>query len=430
MKQALRIAFGFLMLWATVLHAEVRIEITEGVDSGRPIGVVPFQWSGTGPVPEDIGGIVAADLRNSGKFNPLATARLPQQPGSVGEVQPALWSAVGIDAVVVGQLTANPDGSYTIAYQLVDTVGAPGTVLAQNSYKVDKKWLRYAAHTASDEVFEKLTGIKGAFRTRIAYVVKTNGGEFPHELRVSDYDGYNTFVVHRSPQPLMSPAWSPDGSKLAYVTFESGRSALVVQTLSNGAIRQIASFPQHNGAPAFSPDGSKLAFALSKTGTLNLYVMDLNSGQIRQVTNDRSSNTEPSWFPDSQNLAYTSGQSGRPQVYKININGGSAQRLTWEGAQNQNADVSADGKLMVMVSTNSGQQHITKQDLETGGVMNLTSTFLDETPSLAPNGTMVIYSSSQGMGSVLNLVSTDGRFKARLPATDGQVKFPAWSPYL
>ena len=268
MKQALRVALSFLMLWAAVLHAEVRIEITQGVDSARPIGVAPFKWAGPGAAPEDIGGIVAADLRNSGKFNPLDRSRLPQQPGSAQEVQPAAWTALGIDAVVVGQVTPNGDGSYTVAYQLVDTSGAPGTVLAQNSYKVNKQWLRYAGHTASDEVFEKLTGIKGAFRTRIAYVVQTNGGQFPYELRVSDYDGYNQFVVHRSPQPLMSPAWSPDGSKLAYVTFESGRSALVIQTLANGAVRQVASFPRHNGAPAFSPDGSKLAFALSKTARL------------------------------------------------------------------------------------------------------------------------------------------------------------------
>ncbi|MEG1309035.1 MAG: Tol-Pal system beta propeller repeat protein TolB, partial [Citrobacter sp.] len=344
MKQALRVAFGFLMLWAAVLHAEVRIEITQGVDSARPIGVVPFQWAGPGAAPEDIGGIVGADLRNSGKFNPLDRSRLPQQPGTAAEVQPAAWSALGIDAVVVGKVTPNPDGSYSVAYQLVDTGGAPGTVLAQNTYKVNKQWLRYAGHTASDEVFEKLTGIKGAFRTRIAYVVQTNGGQFPYELRVSDYDGYNQFVVHRSPQPLMSPAWSPDGSKLAYVTFESGRSALVIQTLSNGAVRQVASFPRHNGAPAFSPDGSKLAFALSKTGSLNLYVMDIGSGQIRQVTDGRSNNTEPTWFPDSQNLAFTSDQAGRPQVYKVNVNGGAPQRITWEGSQNQDADVSSDGK--------------------------------------------------------------------------------------
>ncbi|OSN11927.1 translocation protein TolB [Lonsdalea iberica] len=429
MKQAFKVALGFLMLWAAVLHAEVRIEITQGVDSARPIGVVPFKWSGPGAAPEEIAGIVGADLRNSGKFNPIDPSRMPQQPGSVAEVTPAAWTALGIDAVVIGQVQPSADG-YVISYQLVDTSGNAGSVLAQNQFKVTKQWLRYAAHTASDEVFEKLTGIKGAFRTRIAYVVQTNGGQYPYELRVADYDGYNQLPVHRSPQPLMSPAWSADGSKLAYVTFESGRSALVVQTLANGAIKQVASFPRHNGAPSFSPDGSKLAFALSKSGSLNLYVMNLGSGQITQITDGRSNNTEPTWFPDSQTLAYTSDQAGRPQVYKINVNGGAPQRLTWEGAQNQDADVSSDGKFLVMVSSNSGVQHIAKQDLVTGAVQVLTDTFLDETPSVAPNGTMVIYSSKQGMGSVLQLVSTDGRFKARLPATDGQVKFPAWSPYL
>ncbi|AHF73216.1 tolB protein precursor periplasmic protein involved in the tonb-independent uptake of group A colicins [Candidatus Sodalis pierantonius str. SOPE] len=430
MKQAFRVALGLLVLWASVLHAEVRILITQGVDSARPIGVVPFKWAGPGAAPEDIGGIVAADLRNSGKFNPLDTSRLSQQPATAAEVTPAAWTALGIDAVVVGQVQPSADGSYMVSYQLVDTSGNPGAILAQNQFKAPRKWLRWSAHTVSDETFEKLTGIKGAFRTRIAYVVQTNGGQFPYELRVADYDGYNQTPVHRSPQPLMSPAWSPDGSKLAYVTFESGRSALVIQTLDSGAVRQVASFSQHNGAPAFSPDGSKLAFALSKTGSLNLYVMDLGSGQIRQVTDGRSNNTEPTWFPDSQTLAYTSDQGGRPQVYKININGGTPQRLSWEGSQNQDADVSSDGKFLVMVSSNNGAQHIAKLDLATGAVQVLTDTFLDETPSVAPNGTMVIYSASQGLGSVLQLVSTDGRFKARLPATDGQVKFPAWSPYL
>ncbi|AIU72154.1 MAG: Tol-Pal system beta propeller repeat protein TolB [Enterobacterales bacterium] len=430
MKQAFRVAMGLLILWASVLHAEVRIVITQGVDTARPIGVVPFKWMGPGSAPEDIGGIVAADLRNSGKFNPIDTNRMPQQPTTVAEVTPAAWTALGIDAVVVGQVQPSADGGYMVSYQMVDTSGNPGSVLSQNQYKVTKQWLRYAAHTSSDEVFEKLTGIKGAFRTRIAYVVQTNGGQFPYELRVADYDGYNQFVVHRSPQPLMSPAWSPDGSKLAYVTFESGKSALVIQTLSNGAIRQVASFPRHNGAPSFSPDGSKLAFALSKTGSLNLYVMDLGSGSIRQVTDGRSNNTEPSWFPDSQTLAFTSDQGGRPQIYKVNINGGAPERLTWEGSQNQDGDVSSDGKFLVMVGTSGGSQHITKLDLGSNANQVLTSTFLDETPSIAPNGTMVIYSSTQGLGSVLQLVSTDGRFKARLPATDGQVKFPAWSPYL
>ncbi len=431
MKQAFRISLGFfIFLWAALTQAEVRIEITQGINSARPIGVIPFQWSGSGSAPDDAGAIVAADLRNSGKFNPLDNSRLPEQPANAQQVHPAAWTALGIDAVVTGQVQSTPDGSYQISYQLVDTAGSPGTILAQNSFKVTKQWFRYAVHSASDEVFQKLTGIKGAFRTRIAYIVQKNGGQYPYELQVSDYDGYNKFLVHRSPEPLMSPAWSPDGSKLAYVTFESGRSALVVQTLSNGETRQIASFPRHNGAPAFSPDGSKLAFALSKSGSLNLYVMDLSSGAIRQLTNGRYNNTEPTWFPDNQTLAYTSDQAGRPQIFKIDINNGATQRLTWEGAQNQDPDVAADGKSMVMVSSANGSQHIARQDLESGAVQILTNSYLDETPSMAPNGTMVIYSSTQGYGSILQLVSTDGRFKARLPATDGQVKSPAWSPYL
>lgn len=427
MKYAFKIAVGIFLLWASMLQAEVRIVITQGVDSAQPIGVVPFKWTGQGAAPEQIEQIVASDLRNSGKFNP--SSRMPQSPASVAEVTPAAWTGMGIDAIVIGQVQPSADGGYLVSYQLVDTSGATASVLAQNQYKVSKQWLRYAAHTASDEVFEKLTGIKGAFRTSIAYIVKNSSKKYTNELRVADYDGYNQFVVHRSTEPLMSPAWSPDGSKLAYVTFESGRSALVVQTLSNGKVQKIASFPRHNGAPAFSPDGSKLAFALSKDGNLNLYVMTLANGSMTQITRGRSNNTEPSWFPDSRTLAYTSDQAGRPQVYKIDINGGTPQRLTWEGSQNQDVDVSADGKFMIMVSTIDGKQRLAKQDLDNGSVQVLTNTFLDETPSLAPNGTMIIYSATQGLGNVLQLVSTDGRFKASIPATDGQVKFPAWSPY-
>ncbi|WP_127959617.1 Tol-Pal system beta propeller repeat protein TolB [Serratia microhaemolytica] len=430
MKRLSQILLTLLVCCAFVVQAQVRIEITQGVDSARPIAVVPFKWLGSSKVPEEIGAVIAADLRNSGKFNPIDVARMPQQPGSVSELTPAAWAALGIDAVVVGQIQPDADNGYLVSYQLVDTAAAPGTILAQNQYKVTKQWLRYAAHTASDEVFEKLTAIKGAFRTRIAYVVHTNTGKLPYELRVADYDGYNQFVVHRSPEPLMSPAWSHDGSKLAYVTFESGRSVLVVKTLANGNVQQVAAFPRHNGAPAFSPDGTRLAFALSKSGSLNLYVMDLQSRQISQITRGRNNNTEPVWTPDSQSLIYTSDLGGRPQIYKISASGGIPQRLTWEGAQNQNADISADGKFLVMVSSNQGKQHLVKQDLTSGSVQQLTDTFLDETPSIAPNGTMVIYSSTQGLGSVLQLVSSDGRFKARLPATDGQVKFPAWSPYL
>ncbi|MGP1924545.1 MAG: Tol-Pal system beta propeller repeat protein TolB [Arsenophonus sp. NEOnobi-MAG3] len=430
MKQAFKLLLGFLILWAVSVQGEIRIEIIQGINTAPPIAIVPFKWTGTGTLPDDLGRIVAADLHNSGKFNPIDPSHMLQQPTTASEVTPNVWTALGINLVVVGQIQPAADGQYIINYQLVDVMNSPGVVLMQNQLKVAAKWLRYAAHTISDEVFIKLTGIKGAFRTRIAYVLKTNNEKFPYELRVSDYDGYNQFTVHRSTEPLMSPAWSADGEKLAYVTFKNSSSALVIQTLATGEVRQITSFPRHNGAPTFSPDGSKLAFALSKSGSLNLYVMDLVTGQTRQITDARSNNTEPSWMPDSQTLIYTSDQAGRPQIYKLNINANEPERITWDGNQNQDPSVSHDGKFMVMVNSSNGKQHIAKQDLVTGNVEYLTDTFLDETPSIAPNGTMVIYSASQGLATILHLVSTDGRFKARLPATDGRVKFPAWSPYL
>lgn len=415
--------FVTLVLMTNVAKAdEVRIVIDQGVDSARPIAVVPFKSNGS--VPENIAEIVAADLRNSGKFNPIPVNRMPQQPGSASEVTPDAWASLGIDAVVVGQVTVM-GGDYNIAYQLVDTIGAsgtPGAVLAQNSITVSGKWLRYGAHTVSDEVFEKLTAIKGAFRTRIAYVVQKNNSSY--EVRVADYDGYNQFIVNRSNQPIMSPAWSADGKKLAYVSFENRKSQLVIQDLGSSARRVAAAFDGHNGAPAFSPDGSRLAFSSNKDGVLNIYVINLGSGQISQLTSGAGNNTEPSWTPDGR-ILFTSDRSGSPQVYVMSASGGGAS-LIGSGGRSYSGQMTADGKTLVMISGDS----IVKRDMASGSTEVLSSTFLDESPSISPNGIMIIYSSTQGLGKVLQLVSADGRFKARLPGSDGQVKFPAWSPYL
>ena len=411
----------FVVAGHVVADDEVRIVIDEGVDGARPIAVVPF----AGSAPENIGKIIADDLRNSGKFNPISEARMPQKPTSASEVNPEAWTALGIDAVVVGQVTSTGSG-YNISYQLVDTVGAsgtPGTVLVQNSYTVTDKWLRYGAHTVSDEVFEKLTGIRGAFRTRIAYVVQKNGGSQPYEVRVADYDGDNQFIVNRSSQPIMSPAWSPDGKRLAYVSFENKKSQLVVQDLGSGARKVVASFPGHNGAPAFSPDGSRLAFASSQDGTLNIYVMSANGGAVTQLTRGSGNNTEPSWSPDGNSILFTSDRSGSPQVYLMSASGGSASPIGGRGS----AQISGDGKMLVMIN---GNNNVVKQDLSTGASEILSTSFLGESPSISPNGIMIIYSSTQGLGKVLQLVSADGRFKASLPGSNGQVKFPAWSPYL
>lgn len=417
--------FAVLFVVISTAHAddEVRIVIDEGVEGSRPIAVVPFKTNGS--VPADIAEIISADLRNSGKFNPLPVSQMPQQPGSASEVTPDAWSALGIDAIVVGQVSAAGAG-YNIAYQLVDTVGASGNagaVLAQNSITVQPKWIRWGAHQVSDEVFEKMTAIKGAFRTRIAYVVQKNGGSKPYEVRVADYDGFNQFVVTRSSQPLMSPAWSPDGQRLAYVSFENKKSQLVVHNLGSGQRKVVASFPGHNGAPAFSPDGSRLAFANSQDGQLNIYVMNSNGGQPTQLTRGAGNNTEPSWTPDGR-ILFTSDRNGSPQVYSMSASGGGVSLVG--GGRSYSGQMSSDGKSMVMISGDN----VVKYDSATGSSQVLSSTFLDESPSISPNGIMIIYSSTQGLGKVLQLVSADGRFKARLPGSDGQVKFPAWSPYL
>ena len=411
----------FTIVNIAVAEDEVRIVIDEGVDGARPIAVVPF----AGAAPENIAEIIAADLRNSGKFNPLPESRMPQKPTSAAEVNPEVWTALGIDAIVVGQITSTGNG-YNISYQLIDTVGATGTagaVLMQNSYTVTDKWLRYGAHTVSDEVFEKLTGIRGAFRTRIAYVVQKNGGSQPYEVRVADYDGYNQFIVNRSSQPIMSPAWSPDGKRLAYVSFENRKSQLVVQDLSSGSRRVVASYPGHNGAPAFSPDGSKLAFASSQDGYLNIYIMSSNGGAPYQLTRGAGNNTEPSWSPDGSSILFTSDRGGSPQVYRMDASGGNVSLIGGRGS----AQVSGDGKTLVMIN---GNNNVVKQDIATGLNEVLSTSFLGESQSISPNGIMIIYSSTQGLGKVLQLVSADGRFKASLPGSSGQVKFPAWSPYL
>ncbi|MCT8785971.1 Tol-Pal system beta propeller repeat protein TolB [Glaesserella parasuis] len=401
-------------------ESDVRISIDQGVSMAQPIAVIPFK--AIGGVPDDVAQIIADDLRNSGKFTPLDRASLPAQPSSAAEVNPEQWTNIGIDNVIVGQVSA-VGGGYNIAYQLVDTLGtsgAAGNVIAQGSFNVPVAQMRLGAHTVSDQVFEKLTQIRGAFRTKIAYVVQR--GVSSYELRVSDYDGFNAFTIVKSKEPLMSPEWSPDGSKLAYVTFENKKSQVVVHDIRSGARKVIGSLRGHNGAPSFSPDGSRVAFASNQDGVLNIYVTGVGGGSPRQLTSNAGNNTEPSWSPDGGYILFTSDRGGLPQVYQMSSSGGGASLIGGSGS----GKISADGKNLIMVSGD----RIVRRDLVSGSTEAISSTFLDESPSISPNGTMVIYSSTKGVSKVLQLVSADGRFKANLPGAGGQYKFPAWSPYL
>jgi len=409
--------------------AALRIEITGGVEEAVPIAVVPFGWDGAGTAPFDVGRMVSEDLARSGRFKPLPTDQMLGQPVTGRDVDFGDWRMLGVEVVVVGQLLQSGDDEYTVQYQVFDVFR--GKQLLAYWHRVSANKLREASHLVADRIYEELTGIRGIFSTRIAYV--TVDGEPPSQrfrLVVADADGENARILVESDEPLMSPAWSPDGRKLAYVSFEKQQSEIYVQSLRSGARTRVSSRAGVNGAPAWSPDGRKLALTLSKTnGNLDIYTLDLDSQVLKRLTERGSIDTEPAWSRNGKEIYFTSDRAGQPQIYKIAAGGGKVSRISFEGTYNARPRPDPAGEQIAVVHNDRGNYRIAMIEPERGFTQILTKGSLDESPSFAPNGETLIYATRDGRKGVLASVTVDGRIHQRISSVEGDVREPAWSPF-
>jgi TolB protein len=425
------LAFLLLPFAATAQQQGLEIDIIGGNASALPITVVPMPYQGSGTPPEtDVAKVVRDDLARSGVFRTLPEAQIVERPTRGGEINYPTWKQLRQDYIVVGRMLDGGDGGYRIEYELFDV--ARGERLLGQAITARANATRDAAHQIADAIYEKITGVRGAFWTRVAYVTASGRGkDMRYALNVADADGWNPQVVVRSAEPLLSPAWSPDGRRLAYVSFERGNSAIYVQDISSGARELVSSFRGINGAPSFSPDGRRLAMSLSRSGNPEIYVMDLGSKQLTQLTNHFGIDTEPTWSADGSRIYFTSDRGGRPQIYQVASTGGSAARVTFQGNYNATASVSYDDKKIAVAQGAGNTYRIALMDSSLGSPRwsTLSTGSLDESPSFAPNAGMLLYAAREGGRGVLYAVSADGRVRQRLVLADGDVREPAWSPY-
>jgi TolB protein len=425
-------------------HAVLDLQLTQGIRSAIPIAIVPFAGQSDPQSPDNVSSVISADLQNSGRFSVMSKSDIKQTPSSAADVDFSYWQNLNQSNLVVGSVQSAGSGRYRITFQLLNayhnkgaagkTSSAPAwqsAVLLSNTFTVDASQLRSVAHHISDLIYENLTGDKGVFSTKIAYVVAqpAPGGRGQYALEMSDMDGYNPKPLLKSNQPIMSPVWSPNGQRIAYVSFEGGDPIIYLQDVSSGSRQVISKFSGLNSAPAFSPDGQRLALVLTRTGYPKIFTMGIGGSQLKQITDGNSIDTEPFWSADGS-LYFTSSRGGAPQIYKTSANGGgSAQRVTFQSKYNASASLSPDGKMLAVLSGGNNQYNIAIQDVASGRYTLLTQSGNDQSPSMAPNGKMILYATQVGGRGVLGMISTDGKVKITLPARGGDVREPAWGPF-
>jgi TolB protein len=413
----------------SVSAQSLNVDIVGGVKTATPIVVVPFAQQGGSPLTTDVADVMRNDFNRSGKFRSLAKSDIVETPSQGSEIKFATWRLLKQDYIVVGHISDGGGGMLNVGYELWDV--NKQQQLDGGTFTKPVGDLRNVAHQIADKVYQKITGVRGAFWTRMAYITAVGlGNKMTYSLIVADSDGFNPQVVARSSESLLSPSWSPDGSKIAYVSFEDGNSTIRVQNIITGARQLISAKKGINGAPAWSPDGSKLAVSLSFVGNPEIYIIDLGSHQESRITNSLSIDTEPVWSPDAQSLYFTSDRSGRPQIYQVSTAGGTPQRISFQGQNNAKASVSYDGKQIAMVQGNGNVYRIAIQDQSLGGQVRFVSPGpFDDAVSFAPNASMLLYAATEGSRGVLYSVSNDGMVRQRLMLVSGNVQEPAWGPY-
>jgi TolB protein len=414
---------AFLLFWLPAAHAQLSIEITGAGAQRIPIAIVPF--AGENTLPPGISTIVRADLERSGLFRGLELPPLNPEPTEATSINYAEWRARLADALLVGSVQQRPDGRFEVRFRLHDVVKQ--VPLGGIAYTLSKDQARATAHRVSDFVYEKLTGEKGVFSTRIAYVVKRGNR---YELQIADYDGANAETALASFEPIISPVWSPDGKRLAYVSFENKKPVVYIHTLADGRRHVVANFKGSNSAPAWTPDGNRLAVVLSREGGSQLFMINADGSGVRRLASSTAIDTEPRFSPDGQFIYFTSDRGGTPQIYRMPASGGEPQRVTFEGSYNVSPRISPDGKTLAYITRTDGKFQVALLDLSTRQAQILTDSDRDESPSFSPNGRMILLATVIGERGVLSAVSADGRVKQRLSTAAGDVREPAWGPFI